>query len=71
MPKTDGLILPKIFEKLRLTEKGQLKRSALVLFGNDPGKFYLNIFIKIVRFAKDDTDIRIQEMEEGNLVFLL
>lgn len=71
LPETDGLTLPEIFEKLRLTENGQLKRSALVLFGKDPGKFYPNMFVKIGRFAKDDTDIRFQEVEEGNLVFLL
>jgi len=71
LPETDGLTLPEIFEKLRLTENGQLKRAALVLFGKDPGKFYPNMFVKIGRFAKDDTDIRFQEVEEGSLVILL
>jgi ATP-dependent DNA helicase RecG len=71
LPETVGLTLPEVFEKLRLTENGQLKRAAIILFGKDPGKFYPNTFIKIGRFAKDDTDIRFQEVEEGNLLTLL
>lgn len=64
------LELPELFEKLRLTENGQLKRAALILFGKDPGKFYPNTFVKIGRFGKDDTDIKFQEIEEGNLITL-
>lgn len=71
LPETDGLTLPEIFEKLHLTENGQLKRAAIILFGKDPGKFYPNTFVKIGRFIKDDTDIRFQEVETGNLVSLL
>ena len=71
LPETEGLTLPEIFEKLRLTENGQLKRAAIILFGKDPGKFYPNTFVKIGRFAKDDTDIRFQEVEDGNIVVLL
>ncbi len=70
-PETIGLTIPEIFEKLRLSENGQLKRAAIILFGKDPGKFYPNTFVKIGRFAKDDTDIRFQEVEEGNLPILL
>jgi ATP-dependent DNA helicase RecG len=66
-----GLTIPELFEKLRLTENGQLKRAAIILFGKDPGKFYPNIFVKIGRFGKDDTDIKFQETEEGNLIMLL
>jgi ATP-dependent DNA helicase RecG len=71
LPETVGLTLPEVFEKLRLTENGQLKRAAIILFGKDPGKFYPNTFIKIGRFDKDDTDIRFQEVEEGNLLTIL
>ena len=71
LPKNEGLALPVLFEKLRLTENGQLKRAALVLFGKDPGKFYPNTFVKIGRFGKDDTDIKFQETEEGNIIRLL
>ncbi len=33
MPETIGLTIPQVFEKLLLTENGQLKRSAIILFG--------------------------------------
>ena len=71
LPENEGLSLPELFEKLRLTENGHLKRAALILFGKDPGKFYPNTFVKIGRFGKDDTDIRFQETEEGNIILLL
>ena len=71
LPENDGLDSPELFEKLRLTENGQLKRAAIILFGKDPGKFYPSIYVKIGRFGKDDTDIIFQETEEGNLIMLL
>lgn len=71
LPENEGLILPELFEKLRLTENGQLKRAAIVLFGKEPTKFYPNTFVKIGRFGKDDADIKFQETEEGNLIVLL
>jgi ATP-dependent DNA helicase RecG len=70
LPENEVLTLPELFEKLRLSENGQLKRSALILFGKDPGKFYPNTFVKIGRFGKDDADIKFQETEEGNLIVL-
>lgn len=71
LPENGGLSISELFEKLRLTENGQLKRSAVVLFGKDPGKFYPNTFVKIGRFGKDDADLKFQETEEGNLFALL
>jgi ATP-dependent DNA helicase RecG len=71
LPENEGLALPELFEKLRLTENGHLKRAALILFGKDPGKFYPNTFVKIGRFGKDDTGIKFQETEEGNIIQLL
>lgn len=71
MPDTEGLTTEQIFEKLRLTENGQLKRAAIILFGKDPVRFYPGAFVKIGRFGKDDTDLRFQEVEEGNLIVLL
>lgn len=71
LPENDGLDLPELFEKLRLTENGQLKRAAIILFGKEPGKFYPSIYVKIGRFGKDDTDIIFQETEDGNLIMLL
>ncbi|MFZ6025290.1 MAG: ATP-binding protein [Bacteroidota bacterium] len=66
-----GLTIPELFEKLRLTDNGQLKRAAIIFFGKDPGKFYPGIYVKIGRFGKSDTDLVFQEMEEGNLIVLL
>jgi len=71
LPDVEGLTTEEIFNKLRLTENGQLKRAAIILFGKDPGRFYPSTFVKIGRFAKDDTDLRFQEVEEGNLIVLL
>lgn len=71
LPENDSLNISELFEKLRLAENGQLKRAALILFGKDPGKFYPNTFAKIGRFGKDDTDLKFQEIEEGNLIILL
>ena len=71
LPENEKLTLPELFEKLRLAENGKLKRSALVLFGKDPGKFYPNTFVKIGRFGKDNTDLKFQETEEGNIISLL
>jgi ATP-dependent DNA helicase RecG len=71
LPESEDLTLPELFEKLRLTENGHLKRAAIILFGKDPAKFYPNTFVKIGRFGKDDADIQFQETEEGNLIVLL
>jgi len=71
LPANESLALKELFEKLRLTENGQLKRAAIILFGKDPGRFYPNTFVKIGRFGKDDADIKFQETEEGNLIEIL
>ena len=71
LPDVEGLTIEEIFDKLRLNENGQLKRAAIILFGKDPGRFYPNTFVKIGRFAKDDADLRFQEVEDGNLIDLL
>src|SRR5665647_1232213 len=71
LPENDDLTLPELFEKLRLSENGQLKRAAIVLFAKEPAKFYPNTFVKIGRFGKDDADLLFHENEEGNLIVLL
>jgi len=71
MPDITGLTTEQIFEKLRLSENGQLKRAAIIIFGKDPVRFYPGAFVKIGRFGKSDTDLRFQEVEEGNLIILL
>jgi len=71
LPDVDGLTPFQILEKLRLADEKGIKRAAIVLFGNDPGKFYPNLTVKLGRFGVDDADLRFQENEEGNLVYLL
>jgi ATP-dependent DNA helicase RecG len=71
LPDVDGLSIEEIFDKQHLTESGQLKRAAIILFGKDPCRFYPNVFVKIGRFGKDDKDLRYQDVEEGNIIVLL
>lgn len=71
LPDTNGLAPLQILDKLRLVEDTKLKRAALVLFGKDPGRFFPNISVKIGRFGKDGSDLKFQEVIEGNLVYLL
>lgn len=71
LPDSDGLNTNELLEKLRLSDNNKIKRAAIILFGKDPGKFYPNISVKIGRFSKDDTDLKFQEIEEGNLLHLL
>jgi len=55
-----------IFENLRLTKDGKLKRSAVLLFGKDPRNFCINAYVKIGKFGKSDDDLLSQEVVEGN-----
>jgi ATP-dependent DNA helicase RecG len=71
MPETKGLSVFQILEKLQLTEGHKLKRAAIVLFGKDPNQFYPNVQVKIGRFGKDSTDLKFQEVVEGNLIQML
>ena len=70
LPDVEGLTMEEIFDKLRLTQNGELTRAAIILFGKDPRRFSTNAFVKIGRF-KGDTDLRFQDVEEGNLIVLL
>ena len=70
LPDVEGLTMAEIFDKLRLTKNGELTRAAIILFGKDPRRFSTNAFVKIGRF-KGDTDLRFQDVEEGNLIVLL
>ena len=71
LPNTDGLSTKEILDKLRLTEGDKLKRAALLLFGKDPNRFYPNIQVKIGRFGTDASDLKFQEVVEGNLVYMI
>jgi len=70
LPETDGLTKIELLQKLRVADGDKLKRSAIILFGKDPGKFYPNLSVKIGRF-RNDSDLDFHEEEEGNLIKLL
>jgi len=59
--------IEQILDNLLLIENGQLKRSALLLFGKNPCRFFINAFVKIGRFGKTDDDLKFQEVIEGNI----
>lgn len=71
MPDVSDLSIEELFEKLRLSDNGIIKRAAIILFGKDPNRFYPNVLVKMGRFGNDDADLRFQEVEEGNLIQLL
>jgi len=55
-----------ILDNLLMLDNGVLKRSALLMFGANPCKFFINAFIKIGRFGSSDDDLKFQEVIEGN-----
>ena len=55
-----------ILDNLLLLDDGQLKRAAVLLFGKNPGRFFINAYVKIGRFGATDDDLRFQEVVEGN-----
>jgi ATP-dependent DNA helicase RecG len=71
MPDVSDLSIQEFFEKLRLSDEGEIKRAAIILFGKDPNRFYPNVMVKIGRFGSGDADLKFQETEEGNLIQLL
>ncbi len=58
--------IEQILDNLLLLEDGKLKRSAILLFGKNPCRFFINAFVKIGRFGQTDDDLRFQEVIEGN-----
>jgi ATP-dependent DNA helicase RecG len=58
--------IEQILNNLLLLEDGNLKRSAILLFGKNPCRFFINAFVKIGRFGQTDDDLRFQEVIEGN-----
>jgi ATP-dependent DNA helicase RecG len=68
----EGLSIADLLAKLRLTDdNGNFKRAAIVLFGKNPAKFYNNCVVKIGRFGKDSSELRFQEVMEGNIIQML
>ena len=62
--------IPDLLTKLRLSDGNQVKRAAIILFGNDPGRFYTNLSVKIGRFGDSSADLKFHEVVEGNLIEL-
>ncbi len=58
--------IEQIFQNLRLAENDKLKRSAVLLFGKEPCKFFITAYAKIGRFGNSDHDLQSQEVIEGN-----
>lgn len=58
--------IEQILDNLLLLEEGKLKRSAILLFGKNPCRFFINAFLKIGRFGQTDDDLLYQEVIEGN-----
>ena len=58
--------IEQILDNMLLLEDGNLKRSAILLFGKNPCRFFINAFVKIGRFGQTDDDLRFQEVIEGN-----
>ncbi|NND77872.1 MAG: transcriptional regulator [Flavobacteriales bacterium] len=71
LPDCQDLSDAEILEKLRLTKNGALKRAAILLFGKDPNAFFPNCKVMIGRFGNDATDLKFQEVVEGNVIHLL
>lgn len=61
--ETDSVMLLK---KLNLMKEKHFKRAAILLFGENPQKYFIQAHIKIDRFASD-TDIITSNIVEGNL----
>jgi ATP-dependent DNA helicase RecG len=58
-----------ILKNLKLiNEKGELLLAALLLFGKEPDKYALGCYFKIGRFVNSDSDLRFQDIVEGNIL---
>ncbi len=67
-PDLQPLSTTQVLDKLQLIDNGQLKRAAIILFGKNLNKFFPYTAIKIGRFGPELTDLRFQEIIEGNLI---
>lgn len=56
-----------ILDNLLLLEGNHFKRSAILLFGKKPCRFYVNAYVKIGRFGKSEDDLLFQEIVESNI----
>jgi len=58
-----------VLENLNLVNsEGKLKNAALLLFANNPGRFFTCVEFKIGRFGIDEADLITQDVIEGNII---
>ncbi|MEO0094994.1 MAG: ATP-binding protein [candidate division WOR-3 bacterium] len=55
-----------IFEHLKLSNKGKLTNAAIILFGKNPQRYFINVVTRIVRL-KNETTIIGDRLIDGNL----
>ena len=58
--------LEEVFERLLLSKNGKITNGALMLFGKNPQKYFLNATVRVVRM-KDDITIIGDRIIDGNL----
>lgn len=51
-----------------IDDNGKLKNAAILLFGKNPLKYFHSVEFKIGRFGRDESDLLIQDIVEGNLI---
>ena len=51
-----------------ITNDGQLKHAALLLFGKNPKRFFVSCDFRIGRFRHDESDLVTQDVVEGNIL---
>jgi ATP-dependent DNA helicase RecG len=55
-----------VLQKLNLMENNKLKRAAILLFGNNPRKYFISAFIQVGRFVSE-SEVVSTDIIEGNL----
>lgn len=67
-PDAPGDDLETLFAKLHLVDdEGHLKNAAILMFYEDPLKYFTTAYFKVGRFGKSDSDLRFQNVVEGNI----
>lgn len=64
-----GASTDEILTSLQLIDnKGKIKNAAILLFGNNPHKFFHSVEFKIGRFGQDESDLITQDIVTGNII---
>lgn len=66
MPKTETDI-KLVLENLNLIKGKEITRAALLLFGKNPQKYFIDSHVKIGRFKEAHDSLQYQEVIEGNI----